>query len=160
MEYFQCPERDYIYEIIYNYYNNPKLYKVKNLKDFSMYAIQLPCLLMNEKRFIIALTNLDSNQIGHDENLNNLRWKTFMVRSLNDESLFSLPIHNYSIKRDDIYMIGLKIKSRTKEISVYSTDIGIFLVSLIHCKNQEFEYPNEGNLVSALETFQTILQWE
>jgi hypothetical protein len=33
-------------------------------------------------------------------------------------------------------------------------------VSLLHCKNQEYEYPNEGNLVSALETFQTVLQWD
>jgi hypothetical protein len=56
-------------------------------------------------------------------------------------------------------MIGLKIKNRSNEISVYETDLGVFTVSLLHCKNQEYEYPNEGNLVSAFETFQTVLQW-
>jgi len=159
MQYFQYPERDYIYKLIYTYYNDPIMIKIKDIEKFSMYAIQLPCLLMNEKRFLIALTINDGYKTGHQEKLSNLRWKSFMVRALNDESLFSLPVHNYTIKRDENYMIDLSIKSRNPHISIYSTKTGIFQVSLLHTKNQEYEYPNEGNLVSALETFQTILDW-
>lgn len=160
MQVFQHIERDNIFEIIYRYYDDPVMTKTKNLnQDFSMYACQLPCLLMNEKRYLIAVVGFDTSPVGVQQKLSKLRWNSFQVRSLADESLTNLPTHNYTIKRDDRYQIRLTIQSRTKEISVYSTDIGIFTVSLLHTKNQEYEYPNEGNLISALETFQTVLQW-
>jgi len=162
MKFFQYPERDYVYELISSYYDDPIMIKIKNVDrdTFAMYAIQLPCLLMNEKRFLIALTLNDQRPEGTNEKLSDLRWTSFMIRSLNDETLVHLPIHRYSIKRDHRYTIPLQITFRNKEISTYKTEMGVFLISLLHTKNQEYEYPNEGNLVSALETFQTVIGWE
>lgn len=125
-----------------------------------MYATQIPCFLMNEKRYVIALTAPDQEMEGHQLPLGHLRWKSFMSRSLTDESLSYLPVQNYSIKREDKYQLPLKIRSRSREVSIYDCGESPLQVSLLHSKNQEYEYPNEGNLVSALETFQTILQWK
>jgi hypothetical protein len=71
-----------------------------------------------------------------------------------------LPVHNFSIKRDDRYKITLRLKSRAKDITIYEEDSGLFEVSLLHTRNNEFEYPNEGTLVSALETYQTLIYWK
>lgn len=160
MEFFQHSERDGIYALITEYYDNPILYKIKNMNNLSMYAIQLPCFLLNEKRYLIALINQDDNPFNYGQYLKDLRWKTLMIRSLEDENLQSLPIHNYSIKRDDKYKIPLKIKSRNNDISIYECNLGLIEVSLLHTRNNEFEYPNEGNLVSAFETFKTLLYWK
>ena len=160
MKFFASPERDYIYELVATYYDDPIMTKAKDLSDsLSMYVVQLPCLLMNEKRYLIVITHKDQEQPGFTKNLSYFRWVSLQARSLQEESYKNIPIHNYKIKRDDKFMIGLKIKNRSNEISVYETDLGVFTVSLLHCKNQEYEYPNEGNLVSAFETFQTVLQW-
>jgi hypothetical protein len=159
MQIFQNPERDYIYQLISKYYDEPIMTKTKNVDSLSMYVCQLPCLLMNEKRYLIAIVHKDDHELGYTQSLNTFRWISFQVRSLQEESYQNIPIHQYKIKRDDRFMIGLTIKNRNQEISVYDSELGVFTVSLLHCKNQEYEYPNEGNLVSALETYQTVLQW-
>jgi len=159
MQFFQNPERDYIYQLISKYYDEPIMTKTKNVDSLSMYVCQLPCLLMNEKRYLIAIVHKDDHELGYTQSLNTFRWISFQVRSLQEESYQNIPIHQYKIKRDDRFMIGLTIKNRNQEISVYDSELGVFTVSLLHCKNQEYEYPNEGNLVSALETYQTVLQW-
>jgi hypothetical protein len=159
MQFFQNPERDYIYQLISKYYDEPIMTKTKNVDSLSMYVCQLPCLLMNEKRYLIAIVHKDDYDLGYTQPLSAFRWISFQVRSLQEESYQNIPIHQYKIKRDDRFMIGLTIKNRNQEISVYDSELGVFTVSLLHCKNQEYEYPNEGNLVSALETYQTVLQW-
>lgn len=159
MQFFQNPERDYIYQLISKYYDEPIMTKTKNVDSLSMYVCQLPCLLMNEKRYLIAIVHKDDYDLGYTQSLSSFRWISFQVRSLQEESYQNIPIHQYKIKRDDRFMIGLTIKNRSQEISVYDSELGVFTVSLLHCKNQEYEYPNEGNLVSALETYQTVLQW-
>ena len=49
--------------------------------------------------------------------------------------------------------------SRDTKVSSYKTVKETPLqVSLLHVKGIEYEYANEGNLQTALETYQTILQ--
>jgi hypothetical protein len=157
---FHHPERDLVYELLVKYYDNPVMKKVKDQGNMSTYMIQLPCFLLNEKRYLIVLASRDDGEIGILRPLYDLRWKAIMARSINDDSYIDLPIHNYSIKRDDRYLIPLTISSRSKEISIYKTSIESLEVSLLHVRGQEYEYPNEGNLVSALETFKTIISWK
>jgi hypothetical protein len=159
MTFFTFPERDYIYKLIESYYDNPKMKKIKELNGQSMYICKLDCLL-NEKRYLIALTlRYENEPIGLETNLSNLRWKTFMARVLNDESFYQAPLQSYTPKRDDKYTILLYIKSRNKEISTYETQNQPIIVSLLHTQNYEYQYPDQGNLVSALETCQTIINW-
>jgi hypothetical protein len=159
MEIFNFSQRDSVYELLSSYYENPILYKIKNINSAqSMYGVQLPCFLLNEKRYLIAITQYDDRE--QKKHLDSLRWSTLMIRALQDESLQFLPVHNFSIKRDDRYKITLRLKSRAKDITIYEEDSGLFEVSLLHTRNNEFEYPNEGTLVSALETYQTLIYWK
>jgi len=158
--YFNQIDRTHIYKLIETYYDNPKMRKIKELNDISMYICKLPCLL-NEKRYLVAMTATFLNEpIGNELYLSDLRWKTFMARVLNDEEFEKAPMHSYQVKRDDKYLIPLQIQMREKEISVYTNTNQPIIVSLLHTQNYSHQYPNEGNLMSALETFQTLISWK
>jgi hypothetical protein len=159
MNAFIDPEKEYMYQLINRYYDSPTLLKIRNDQDFSMYGIQLPCFLLNEKRFLILLCPLDAFSKNSRRPMKDLRWISLQARSLNDEKMTELPMHHYQIKRENQYAVPLSIYHRSVKVSTYRLKSYPLEVSLLHLRSNEFEYPSEGTLVSALETYQTILQW-
>ena len=55
---FFSPDDEYIYNLIVEYYDNPVLHKVQDENGQSIFGIQLPSLLLNSKRFLLATTKL------------------------------------------------------------------------------------------------------
>lgn len=158
---FSIPEKEELYDLFVRYYDSPDVYKIRDDQEFSMYGVQLPCFLLNEKRYLILLCPLDVFPVGKKRNIKTLRWVSLQARSLSDAGMASLPVHPYTIKRESVFAIPLRIHHRSEKISSYRTNNHKYPidVSLLHVRGGEYEYPNEGNLVSALETFQTIVQW-
>lgn len=153
---FFSPEKEYIYDILSEYYDNPLLYKIKSENGVSIFGIQLPSLLLNEKRFLIVTFN---GSIYEQQRLRNIPWTTLQVRTLtNNNEYNNLPIFKYKVKRFAVYNEPLKVITRTKDITHYKTKELPIEVSLLHTKGLEYEYPNEGTLISALETFQTVIK--
>jgi hypothetical protein len=114
------------------------------------------CLLSKECRYIVALILKDNQDIGYKQNLNNLRWVSFQTRTL-DADHHDLPPHSYNPVRGgplDIEIV--RIKSDEKA-STYSCKKFPFTVTLLHTKNNLNEYTEKGTVVTALETFQTIV---
>lgn len=149
-----------LYELMTEYFDNPAMVKIRNdAREYSVYGIQVPCMLLNEKRYLIALCPYDVVSLHNRKPLRDLSWMSLQVRALNDESFAHLPVHRYEVKRDDRFMIPLHIFFRSTKISTYRDPSSRIEVSLLHQRNIEYEYPNEGNLVSALETYQTIVQF-
>lgn len=156
---FSNPEKDYTYKLIASYFDNPTTKKInKDDSKFSIYMAKFPCLLLNEQRYLVAVVPKDNFPPGHFERLDNLRWVSLQVRNLTEPHP-DLPLHNYEQKQDDIYDKAITIESRSKQISVYVVEDLPLKISLLHTKGFEYEYPNEGTLVAALETFRTILQF-
>lgn len=160
MKYFSDPSRDVFYNLINEYYDSPIMTKIKDIDDeYSMYAEQLSCLLLNEERYIIAVCPIDTNPVQSRMKLLQLRWISFQARSLHDE----LPVsgsHQYEIKRTDKFNLSLTLSERTPKFTKYNIKGNTSMnVTLLHTRGLEYEYPNEGNLISALETFQTVLQF-
>ena len=92
--------------------------------------------------------------------LKDTSWLTLQLRTLeNDDGFFNLPLNNNSVKREEKYFLPLQVSSRDNQITVYLCSKAPIQVSLLHTKGIEYEYPNDGNLVSALETYQTIIQF-
>ena len=157
MNTFFSPEKEYIYDIFSNYYDNPLLYKIKDENGFSLFGIQFPSLLLNEKRFLIVTTK---GTLEQQKRLRNIPWLTLQVRTLTNNNQYNhLPVFKYKVKRLPEYNEPLVVQSRTKEITHYKTSKLPINVSLLHSKGLEYEYPNEGTLISALETFHTIIKW-
>lgn len=159
MALFIDPRKEHMFALITRYYDSPTLVKIRDDQDYSMYGIQLPCFLLNEKRYLIALCPLDAFPNHTRRPLKDLRWVSLQARSLQDEQMASLPVHSYQIKRDEAYTVPLKVHHRSSKISTYRNEDYPIEVSLLHTRSHEYEYPNEGSLVSALETYQTIVQW-
>jgi hypothetical protein len=63
------------------------------------------------------------------------------------------------MKRTPPYQRRLRVLSRTNSVTTYEVDELPVRVSLLHTRNQEYEYPDEGTLLSALETFRTVIHF-
>lgn len=160
MEVFSDPVKDYTYRLFAEYYDNMTLTKVRDDDNkFSIYMARLPCLLLNEQRFLIAVMALDRFPPSYQKPLADLRWVSLQVRNLEEELPLPVATQPYTMKRTPDFQRRLRVLSRTSDVTTYTIDDLPIRVSLLHSRGQEYEYPNEGTLVSALETFRTILHF-
>lgn len=158
--FFSHPERQNVYDLIISHVGNPLMKKTRTDEKYSIYMVEVASMLLNEKRFFIAISFNDTRPLGSTDYLSNIKWSSFQARTLLDGYSLDIPIHNYIVNRGIASSIVIKISSRDKTISTYNAEkCPSISISLIHTKNQEYEYPNEGNIASALETFQTIIQF-
>lgn len=157
MEVFSDPVKEYTYRLFADYYDNMILYKVKDDGDFSVYMARLQCLLLNEQRYLIALVSRDQFPPMYRQSLENLRWMSLQIRNL--EEGYDLEPQSYQMKRTADFQRRIKISTRSQDVSTYTIDDLPIQVSLLHMRGQEYEYPNEGSLISALETFRTIIHF-
>lgn len=154
---FFSTEHQHFYDLIGDYYNNPVMYKIKNDTTKSMYGIQLPSRFLNQRFYVICITPpLAENELP----LKELPWESLQVRTSTSDNYSHLPVYEHRVKDNKRFEIPLEIVSRNREISVYRTkNDSILKVSLLHSKGLEYEYNDKGTLKSALETKQTILQF-
>lgn len=155
---FSDPEKDYTYQLFANYFDHISLEKVRDEGQFSIYMAQFPCLLLNEQRFIVVMTPKDNFPPSYLKSIDELRWVSLQTRTLQAEYP-DLIQQSYQQKQISLYEKDLSIISRNRSISVYKVEDLPLQVSLLHTRGNEYEYPNQGNLVAALETFRTIIQF-
>lgn len=147
-----------IYSFFTDYFDNMILYKIEDQKDTSVYGIQVNHLLLNEKRYVLVLVSKDTNKIGTERTLNSLEWKSLQCRTIEKNSYHSLPKITIEPKRDEKFNLKLKIYSRDNNMSIYRCkELPMIQIGLLHTQNLQYEYPDEGNIVSSLETYQTVV---
>ena len=151
-------ENQYVYDLISSFYGDILLQKIRDENEqHSLYGARLPSLLLNEKRYMFVQCPISTL---FQRKLKDTSWLTLQLRTLeNDDGFFNLPLNNNSVKREEKYFLPLQVSSRDNQITVYLCSKAPIQVSLLHTKGIEYEYPNDGNLVSALETYQTIIQF-
>lgn len=149
------PTKQNFYNLILEYFNDPLLVKIKDMNNKSYYGIKYNSLLLNENKYLIVVTNLCSSS---EKRLKDISWSQLQLRSLPLKNEFSnLPSISQNFNRSFRLQIPLHISKRTEELSTYTIEDFPFELHLIHKKKILYEYPNEGNLISALETAQTLL---
>lgn len=150
------PEKDALYGYFDDYFNHPTLVKIKNVSDLSVYMTKTYCLLTNECRYIIAFVQQDYDPVGVKKELKGLSWVSLQTRTLSDKH--NLPPHDYQPRA--IGPLNKKITrvGRTKAASTYKCEGLPLTITLLHTKSDtESEYQEYGNVVSALETYQTVV---
>ena len=150
------PERDALYGYFDEYFNHPMMVKIKNVSELSVYMTKTYCLLTNECRYIIAFVNQDHNPVGTKKELKTLSWVSLQTRTLGDKH--NLPSHDYRPRA--IGSLNKKIVriEKTSEASTYRCEGLPVTITLLHTKNDtDSEYQQYGTLISALETYQTII---
>lgn len=141
--------------ILNEYFNNPTMIKLKNVELFSMYSCKLYCLLNRECRYIMVLKEQDNYPVGTALKLKDINWVSFQTRTLTDNH--DLPVHGYTQNRTPILLSPIIRVNKNEEISEYVCDkFPKLKFFLLHKKNIN-DYQDKGTILSALETFQTII---
>lgn len=157
---FSQPLNKKFYEYLDFYYDHPLMKKIKDEHEYSVYMCKIYSLLLNEKRYLIAIVQKDHYPINHICNLIDLNWISFQARVLDDYEYTEINSHSYLSKKTPNYSV-YKI-SQDVDKSIYHLKNNEFPIEIIllHTHHDIFEYPNDGNLVSCLETYQTIIQFK
>ena len=156
-------EHKFIHEKFNEYYQSPTLLKIKDVNNFSMYMNKLYCLLSKECRYIVAFVDIDPNPIGFETKLIDLNWVSFQTRTIDSSEYtgFKFKYHSYEAVGRGELLAEIVRTEITDEASIYRCEKLNLIVTLLHTeKNTKEVYQPSGNVISALETFQTIITFE
>lgn len=149
------PELDKMYKAFTHFFNDPLMTKIKDVDKYSMYMVKNYCLLSKECRYIVCLILSDINPVGFKQSLDNMRWISFQTRTL---SLYNeLDSHLYTPSRGGLLDYEIYRINKDNISSTYNCDRFPFTITLLHTKNDINEYSNKGTIITALETYQTII---
>jgi hypothetical protein len=152
------PEKDNFYLEIDKYFNYPVLTKTKDVDMFSVYMIKTQCLLSTENRYLIVMVQKDNNNIGEKEKLSNLFWISLQTRTLPEQH--DIDVHSYRPELKGSLYKKIDRIDITKELSTYSCDSYPIKIIMLHKKaNIVSEYQSTGNIISAIETYQTVISF-
>jgi len=148
--------KENIYTVLLDYFGDMDMIKIKDENMYSFYYAKISTMLKNGNRYLIAIVNRDNMPLDSTVPLSSLKWVCFQTR-ISDEYL-NIPKQQYTPKKSDIFNSRIYIKNRCKESSEYGCEkFSNILITLLHVHNIEYEFPNEGTLLAALETFRTII---
>jgi len=152
------PKKTDVYKAFVDYFNNPSLVKIKNVSDFSMYIVKIYAMLGNAYRYLIVLSNRDFEEIGFKKELNAIEWVSLQTRTLQDRH--AVHTHSYPTISKPPLNDKIKVEDRTEESSMYkATNLPLTITLLNTRKNNKHQYAPSGTIISALETFQTIINF-
>lgn len=150
------PSKENIYELFTQYFNNPVMTKIKDIDQFSMYMTKIHAILGIEFRFLIVFIFHDIVPIGNQEKLQNLKWISLQTRTLKEDK--NLSHHSYVPRRlADLDKKITLIKQDTRQY-IYQVENMPLIITLLP-KTKGLDYTSSGSVVSALETYQTIVNF-
>ena len=147
------PRKEEIYTIFGKYFNFPKMVKIKDVKNYSMYGVKINISLGIEFRYILAFVEKDLNQVGQPKDFKDLKWIVLQTRTLEDD--YNIPIHDYIPRRLAELDSTIKLLDTNYNYTVEKLPIKITLIP----KTGGMEYHSSGTLLSAIETYQTIISF-
>lgn len=153
------PEKEFVYHLFIDYFNNPTMAKIKDQGNCSLYACKVYCLLNKECRYLIAIVHKDSNSIGTVEELSTIKWVAFQTRTLTEN--WRVPTHGYQPSSDGDLKKTIVKKEVSLQASTYSCPDLPIIITLLHTeKKTKDSYQQRGNVIAALETFETIITFD
>jgi len=152
------PEIDDLYTHMGNYFNNPTMVKTKVVDNKCVYMTKITCKLTNEYRYLIALILDDRLPLGANKQLGNLQWTEFHTRKMTENH--PLAQHDYIPTRNTPLYTDIIKTSNNNDASVYECKAFPITISMLHNTkdiDNDTEYTNKGTIVSALETYETVI---
>jgi hypothetical protein len=150
------PTKNHVYEAFVDYFNNPTMYKIKNVKEFSMYIVKIYAMLGNAYRYLIAFVPRDFEPLGTKKLFQDCEWVSLQTRTLEDQH--RIPAHSYTAGLIHPLDQKITVQDRSMERSLYKAEKFPLDITLLNTrKNHLHQYHPTGTIISALETFQTII---
>ena len=152
------PSKNHVYEAFYTYFENPTLTKIKNVEVYTVYMATIHCMLGNGKRYLILFVERDFNVTGTEKNMKDLEWISLQTRTLDDHH--NLKAQTYQVRKTPELSNKITLKTQNEDETTYDVDRYPLTVTLLHTrKNNSYQYQPTGTIVSALETYQTIVNF-
>ena len=148
-------EADAILDYFDDYFNHPTLYKIRDIQSkFSLYMVKFYCMLNNKCRYLTVILPMDENPVHFPFKLRGVKWISLQTRELAENH--KIPTHSY--QPSNYLPLNKKIQ-RVEQVESYSSyvcdDYGL-TIKLLHTKGMN-EFQSKGTLITALETYQTII---
>ena len=145
-------EQSSLQSLITKYYGNPLMTKLLDTPTESHYYCKINAKLLNEHRYIIAITRKDNNRLQTKKYLKNIDWISFQSRSITRN--YNINSINYTSNiLDKIY---LKTTEKNNKYTTYTSSQYPELVVYVLNKIGHL-YPPEATLCNALEEFSTLI---
>ena len=154
------PYKENFTRLLAKFYGNPILIKIDTANGYSMYVGRIQCLLAIEKRYLIVYLPEDSQPMGTLRSLAEMNWVNLQARTL--ESQFpNATLIQYEPKRLPGLDVPIFLTKRENDETTYKPmgDDLPLVITMLTPKKLSYNYQDKGTIVSALETFQTILTW-
>ena len=160
------PRVEMVYGRLIQYFQDPVLYKTskeytESRQPLDVYAVRVESMLLKDRRFLIAMVPVDASvPVGTGRRMSTLRWRVLQARSLMEEDphLDPLPVMQYEVNRELLQDITLQREDMNDDVTTYRVEPPLPIkIHLLHKKKGPYEYSAEGNLLAAVETYQTLV---
>ena len=155
------PNKEGIYALFVKYFGDLEMTKIKDVKSnyrtYSMYAAKIYCGLTIQNRYVIIFVQGDKLPKGTTEQLKNLQWITLQTRSLTDNH--TIPAQRYKPRRMTEFMTKINMTKKDEKQFVYMAEKYPLEIILLP-KKKGLPYQPKGSIVSALETYNTIISFQ
>ena len=153
------PRKNHIYESFYSYYNNPILTKIKDVQTYSVYMTKIHAMLGNAYRYLILFIEKDFQPNGNTKYMKDCEWVSLQTRTLEEQH--HLKPHVYKVEKKAPLDQTINVVSQDEKKSTYECKTFPLNITILHTrKNSIYQYQPTGTIVSALETFQTIITFK
>lgn len=151
------PSKNTIYETFVKYFGDLNMTKIKDVDTYSMYVAKIQCMLGREYRYVMVFIDKDNVAMKNESRLSDLRWVSLQTRTM----LYNHNIQSqkYTPRRMPELMKRITLVTKTGTSYVYHSEEFPLEVTLLSKKKDEMEYQPTGNVITALETYNTIINW-
>lgn len=147
-----------VYDAFVQYFENPPMTKIKNVSEYSVYMVKIHCLLGDAYRYLILFVAKDEHALKSVKPMTDFAWISLQTRAIEDNH--NILTHSYLAKRMKPLDQKITIETRTEEKSTYIAQDFPLTITILHTrKNTPHQYQTTGTIISALETFQTIINF-
>lgn len=150
--------KDDVYTLFSSYFDNPIMKKIRDVNSHSMYGVKIHALLGIVSRYVIAFCKQDVYPIGNEVSLSNLRWVSIQTRTLDEN--YPVRTHTYIPARHYLTNEINLFKQDNTKYSYTVEELPLLVTLLPSGKSQGMEYNSKGTLVTALETYNTIVNFK
>jgi hypothetical protein len=140
------------------YFEDPIMTKIKDIGKYSMYMTRNNFSVGIENRYIIAFINKNSLEMKSMCYFNELKWVSLQTRTLPDEH--DIKRHSYVPDKNSQLIKKITLSSKNEKAYNYNIEELPLTVTLIPPKPGLNEYKDSGTLISAIETYNTIITWK
>lgn len=146
-----------IYQLFFNYFNDPILTKIKDDAGNTLYAAKIG-LLLRDNRYLLVSTPKDNYQVGQTFKLSDIKWNILQTRTLSDD--YNCNSFSYSPTKKHPYNTRIFVDKRYDHMSTFRCKDYKIQVCMLHTDNSKFQYPDIGYLAGALETYNALFKIE